>query len=543
MPDLDAALDRIRAHLERSLPSFLDAPGAVVGLTDRDRLLGVLPVGKADAFTGARVTDDTRFEIGSISKSFAALIALQEVERGTLDLSAPVTEYVPWFRVRSEFGSAYGPITTHHLLTHTSGLIMGMDFADDAIPAVESLARTSTGFSPGERFFYSNDGYKLVGLILEHVTGSTIRELLRERVFAPVGMPRSDPAITFESRKDVATGHQRISEDRPPHRKMPLVQAPPIVSTTADGSIISTAGDMAGYARMLLNSGRADEGASLVSEASFDRFTAPVIETETPGTSYAYGLGVLEVDGHAWLRHSGGMVGYYALLECDMDAGVGAIMMVNGLAERERVVRYALSVLRAWKEGDHLPDVPPAPDPHAVANAEELAGRYRSRGREITLRADGGRLLLQEDGDEVALEPDPDIPGSYAVPDPSLDRFPLTAERADGDVVALLHGPDRYVREGIEETSGLETPQAWEQLTGLYRAYNPWFPAFRVYVRGGALLLSAGDVEHRMEAVGEGEFRVGEPWSPDRVSFGTVLDGRAHVATYNAHPFWRSFEE
>ena len=539
MPDLDAALDRIRASLERSLPTFLDAPGAIVGLTDRDRLLGVLPVGKADAFTGAPVTADTRFEIGSISKSFAALIALQEVERGTLDLFAPVTEYVPWFRVRSEFG----PMTTHHLLSHTSGLIMGMDFADDAIPAVESLARTSTGFAPGERFFYSNDGYKLVGLILERVTGSTIRDLLHERVFAPVGMRRSDPAITFESRKDVATGHQRISEDRPPHRRMPIVQAPPIVSTTADGSIISTAADMAAYARMLLNRGLADDGAPLLSEASFERFTMPVIGTETAGTSYAYGLGVLEVDGHTWLRHSGGMVGYYALLECDMDAGVAAVMLVNGLAEREPVVRYALSVLRAWKEGNDLPEVPPAPDPYAVANAEEFAGRYRSRGREITLLADGDGVLARSDGDEVALEPDPDAPESFAVPHPSLDRFALTLERADGVVAALLHGPDRYVRDGIEETTDPEAPKAWEQLTGLYRAYNPWFPAFRVYVRGGALLLSAGDGEHRMEAVGEGEFRVGESWSPDRVSFGTVLDGRPHVATYNAHPFWRSFEE
>jgi hypothetical protein len=150
---------------------------------------------------------------------------------------------------------------------------------------------------------------------------------------------------------------------------------------------------------------------------------------------------------------------------------------------------------------------------------------------------------VHADGDEVALEPDPDAPDRYAVPHPSLDRFALTAERTDGDVVALLHGPDRYVREGTEESTDPEAPEAWEQLTGLYRAYNPWFPAFRVYVRGGALFLSAGEGEFRIEAVGEGEFRVGESWSPDRVSFGTVLDGRAHVATYNAHPFWRSFEE
>ncbi|HEY2803138.1 MAG TPA: hypothetical protein VGJ67_04390, partial [Actinomycetota bacterium] len=88
-----------------------------------------------------------------------------------------------------------------------------------------------------------------------------------------------------------------------------------------------------------------------------------------------------------------------------------------------------------------------------------------------------------------------------------------------------------------------EVPVAWKQLTGLYRAYNPWFPVFRVYVRGGELFLCAGEREERMEAVGEGEFRVGQSWSPDRVSFGTVIDGRAQVANYNAQPFWRSFEE
>src|SRR5204863_948656 len=190
-----------------------------------------------------------------------------------------------------------------------------------------------------------------------------------------------------------------------------------------------------------------------------------------------------------------------------------------------------------------LPEVPPAPDPYTVPDASELAGRYRSRDREITLRADGARLLLAAEASEVALEPDPESPDTFAIPHPSMDRFALAPERADGKVVAVVSGPDRYVRDGVEETDDIATSPAWEQLTGLYRAYNPWFPAFRVYVRGGKLFLAAGDGEHPVEEVGEGEFRVGEAWSPDRVSFGTVLDGRAQVAIYNAHPFWRSFEE
>jgi D-alanyl-D-alanine carboxypeptidase len=540
MPDLDAALDRIRAFLESRLPMFLDAPGAVLGLTDRERLLGVVPAGRADAFTGAPMEDQTRSEIGSISKSFAAIVALQEAEKGKLDLHAPVTDHVPWFEVRSRFG----PITTHHLLTHTSGLIMGMDFADDAIPAVESLRRTSTGFAPGERFSYSNDGYKLLGLVLENVTGSSIRELLRDRIFEPVRMADSDPAITFESRRDLATGHQRISEDRPPHRGMRLVAASPIISTTADGSIISTAADMAAYARMLLNRGVADDGARLLKDESFRLSTTPAIDVpEERGTSYAYGLDVFDVDGRWHIGHSGGMVGYYALLHCDMDTGVGAVMLVNGLADRKAVVRFALDVLRAWKEGGPLPEITPPPDPEHVADAERFAGRYRAGEQEVALAARDGKLLFGSDGIEVALVPDEDTKDRFVVPHPGFDRFHANFEREADEVVALTNGPDRFVREGRDEPEPVWPPRLWASYIGMYRCYNPWAPGFRVYVRAGKLFLSHPDGEHALEPIDGGEFRVGQPWSADRVRFETAVEGRPQQAIYNGYPYWRSFVE
>ncbi|MDP9296230.1 MAG: beta-lactamase family protein [Actinomycetota bacterium] len=540
MPGLDDALERIRGFLESRLPGFLDAPGAVLGLTDRERLLGVIPAGLADAFTGAPMEEHTRSEIGSISKSFGAVVALQEVEKGTLDLHSPVTDYVPWFEVRTP----YGPITTHHLLTHTSGLIMGMDFADDAIPAVESLRHTSTGFAPGERFLYSNDAYKLVGLILEMVTGSTIRDLLRERILEPLGMSDSDPAITFESRMNVATGHQRISEDRPPHRGMPRVAAPPIISTTADGSIISTAADMAAYARMLLNRSDTGRGERLLEETSFELFTRPAIEiADEPGVAYAYGLDVFEIGGRAYIGHSGGMVGYYALLECDVDTGLGAVMMVNGLAERKEVVRFALSVLRAWKQGEPLPEIPPARDPERVKGAESIAGRYRSGDRGLVLGAFDGKLFVDSGGVQVALMPDEDRHDRFVVPHAGFDRFHLKFERNGDEVVALVHGTDRFVRDGREEPAPAEPPRMWVSVAGLYRTYNPWAAGFRVYLRGDRLFLSWPDGERELELLDDGEFRVGEAWSPDRVRFETIVEGRPQQAVYNGYPYWRSFVE
>ena len=131
---LTAALAAIDEVVAARLP-LLDAPGVVIGLTDREGALGFVCRGFADVASGTPVEPDTRFQIGSISKSFAAAIMLQEHDAGRVDLHAPVTDYVPWFAVRSR----YSPITLHHLLSHTSGLIMGTEFTAEARGAVWTL--------------------------------------------------------------------------------------------------------------------------------------------------------------------------------------------------------------------------------------------------------------------------------------------------------------------------------------------------------------------------------------------------------------------
>src|SRR5688500_20272804 len=98
-------------------------PGHSQIVTDRERTLHAESFGFADLAAEAPVGPGTLFEIGSIGKSFTALVLLRLSERGVVDLGAPVTEYLPWFAVRSE----YGPITLHHLLTHTDGIVGGAD--------------------------------------------------------------------------------------------------------------------------------------------------------------------------------------------------------------------------------------------------------------------------------------------------------------------------------------------------------------------------------------------------------------------------------
>jgi CubicO group peptidase (beta-lactamase class C family) len=115
------------AELERGLDDFAEtvlaqsaAVSLAVAVTDRDRTLAVRSYGPVDVAT--------MFQIGSIGKSFTAIVTLQLVDEGLLDLHAPITDALPWFSVRG----ATTPITLHHLLTHSAGLIRGSELADDA---------------------------------------------------------------------------------------------------------------------------------------------------------------------------------------------------------------------------------------------------------------------------------------------------------------------------------------------------------------------------------------------------------------------------
>src|SRR5215207_9340409 len=201
MAGLPEAFERVGAFLERRL-TLTHAAGAALALSDRDETLGVVVRGFADAASDTPVRPETRFQIGSISKSFAAIVAVQEARAGRLNVHASVNDLVPWLDLPEPFG----PITPHHLMTHSSGFVIGSEEASSALGALGVLRRQRVGFAPGARFWYSNDGWKVLGLVLEHLTATPIHDLIRQRVLGPLGMLASAAAITNEERADAATG-------------------------------------------------------------------------------------------------------------------------------------------------------------------------------------------------------------------------------------------------------------------------------------------------------------------------------------------------
>ncbi|MET0800400.1 MAG: serine hydrolase, partial [Actinomycetota bacterium] len=436
MPGLQEAFDRIGAALEHHLESS-HAAGAALAVTDREEILGVAVRGMADVAAGTPVRPETRFQIGSISKSFAGIIAMQEAEAGRLDLHVSVNEILPWLQLPEPFG----PITLHHLMQHTGGLATGTEDAPTLAGALWLLRGLAPTTPPGERFWYSNDGWKIVGACLERVTGTPIEDLLADRLFAPLGMRDSAARITAEQYLSTAVGYEPTRWDRPPQLRHPLSPATRIVSNTADGSITSTVLDMAAYARLLLARGDVPDGRGgrILSDAMFSQLTDDGVD-DGDGGRYAYGLRQEDVDGHRWIAHSGGMVGYTALLAVSSDEGLGVVTLQNGGGAKRSVVTYAFEAVRANLAGTDLPETWAPPEPTEIPRAGDYVGRYGGDdGRELLVRPVGDGLGITIGPLAVRLERDPLEPepgDTFLVTHDALDRFPLEFARdEDGGVV------------------------------------------------------------------------------------------------------------
>ena len=548
MAGLQEAFDRIGVGLEHHLTAS-HAAGAALAVTDGEEILGVVVRGMADVASATPVRPETRFQIGSISKSFSAIVAMQEVDAGRLDLHVSVNELLPWL----ELPEPFGPITMHHLLTHTAGLHTGTEDAPGFAGALQLLRGSPATSPPGERFHYSNDGYKIVGAVLEELSGLPIHDLLAERLLGPLGMTSSTAAITDEIWTDHATGYEPMLTDRPAQLRHPLVAAPRIVSNTADGSIVSTVIDMCAYARLLLARGdRPDgRGGRILSEAGFARLMAdPFVDEEGP---YGYGLWSEVADGKTWLGHSGGMVGYTALLATLPDEGIACVILQNGGGEKRGVMAAALAAVRAGLAGDELPAIWAPPAATAIATSDDFVGTYAGDdGRTLEVRPDEDGLSISIGSVSARLERDPLVadPGtSFLVAHPAFERFPLEFRRDDaGTVVEAVHGGTWFRGERYRGPEPDEPPAEWGRHPGIYRNDDPWGAVLRIVLRKGRLAIfwptDASDEEGgELTPLGDGSFAVGDPALPRRVRFEGDVRGMTAVVVCNGGRWYRSFEE
>ncbi|WP_277965446.1 serine hydrolase domain-containing protein [Streptomyces sp. AV19] len=285
-------------------------PGALASVKERDGRTRSYAAGVGDLATGAKVPRDGQVRIGSNTKTFTAVVVLQLVAEGKIDLDAPVDTYLPGL-VRGK-GIDGRRITVRRLLQHTSGLPNYTDYLD--FPAIQhryfeprdilDLAlKHKAHFAPGTKWEYSNTNYLLAGLIIQKVTGRPLAEEIDRRIIQRIGLRH-----TYFP----APGDKTIRE---PHPKG-YVKGPegtPLRDFTemdpswawAAGQMLSTNSDLNRFFGALL-SGR------LLPKAQLDQMRTTV-PAEYLGPGARYGLGIasmpLSCGGVSW-GHGGDIDGY-----------------------------------------------------------------------------------------------------------------------------------------------------------------------------------------------------------------------------------------
>jgi CubicO group peptidase (beta-lactamase class C family) len=511
----------------------MNAPGMTQALTDTKATIRTAAYGYANVDLKTPVAVDQLFQIGSITKSFVALIMLQLRDEGKVDFNRPVIEYLPWLPI----SMPYGPITAHHLLTHTSGL---PDAAE--IFQGDPEARHTQGFAPGEHFHYCNLGFNILGELIQKIDGRLWYQALQARLLTPLGMSATAPVITIESSARSATGYQPYFDDQQYPRQGRLVARPPEVFDSPAGSIAAPPGDMAKHLRMLLNSGRTESGRVVTAEGFALMSTAYVKAPEfSPTASYGYGIAVDTLDGHKILRHTGGMNCFASSIHVDMDSGVAAFASINAMQgyRPTAVTQYAVRLLRAEHESKPLPAAEAMADPTDVDNASEYEGTYLAvGGKQLTFKADGKHLVLVQGTEELVLQRgDGDsfvstAQGKYADyslvfgRDQAKPQKPATPTQPaiPALVVEVGYGPDWYINSAYKGSRQFPSSPDWARFEGRYRSDGG--DDAQVFQRKGRLWMG----DSPLTQLGASLFRVGDDsWSPDTAEFLSIVEGKARL--------------
>jgi len=313
----DELVAAVRARVEARAAA--DTFSGAVLVAQGDEILLTMAVGEADKGFHARNDVETRFNLGSMNKMFTAVSVAQLEEQGKLSYDDPIVKYVDESWLPREITEK---VTVRHLLTHTSGL--GSYFNETYLKSSRDLFRKvddykplvrgeTLAFEPGSRWSYSNTGMLLLGVVIEKVSGQDYFDYVREHVYGPAGMTRSDCYELDQPVENLAVGYDPDPGCASGWRNN-LFQH--VLRGGPAGGGYSTVGDLHRFALALL------EG-KLVSVSSLD-----LLWSDAVGAHYGYGFGVTDRP-QKIVGHSGGFPGISSNLDLFVDSGYVVAVMAN----------------------------------------------------------------------------------------------------------------------------------------------------------------------------------------------------------------------
>ena len=261
---------------------------------------------------------DVKFRLGSLTKQFTATLILLLQQDGKLHIEDPVGKYLP------DAPKTWDKITLANLLGHTSGI---PNFTSDKDFGTWGMSKHTTAeeiaffrdkpldFEPGSKFAYSNSNYEVLGAVIEKVSGEKYGDLLRKRIFDPLGMHDTgldtDELILPKRAQGYSPGKDGLVHARSESMTVPW----------AAGSIYSTTGDLLRWERALF-------GGKVLNDASLAAMT-------TAGKGdYGLGLGVVQQSGVKVIQHGGGIEGFNTQLAYVPEGKITVVVLsnVNGAA-------------------------------------------------------------------------------------------------------------------------------------------------------------------------------------------------------------------
>ena len=291
----------------------------------------------AASFPGVRrvaVTPETIFQSGSLGKQFTAVAAMTLVESGQISLDDSIAKFFP------DAPAAFKPITVRHLLTHTSGIPdytggtidMRKDYTED------DLAKLAFGLTPefpaGSRWNYSNTGYVLLGILVHRASGQFYGDVLKARVFDPLGMRTARIISEADIVPNRAAGYRLVKGEL---KNQEWVA--PQLNTTADGSLYFSIRDLIAWDKGL-------RAKAVLRPESWVTIFSPV--TLASGRSFPYGFGwsIDRAGGQPLIQHGGAWQGFKTHLARYLGDEVTIVVLANLIqADPERFVEGIAAIL------------------------------------------------------------------------------------------------------------------------------------------------------------------------------------------------------
>ncbi len=450
-----------QARLDAFIASELESKGLPtlsIAVVDDQEFVWTQGYGLADPEREIPVTAETVYRVASVSKLFTALTVMQLVERGELDLDAPITTYLPDFRPESAFET---PITLRQLHSHHSGLVreppVGHYF-DPTEPSLETMVRslneTALVYPPETRTKYSNAAVSVAGYVVERTQGEPYGQYVQRVLLDPLGLKKTSFLPRPDLRSDLGIGYL-WRFDTNTFEEAPVFE----LGIGPAANLYTTVSDLGRFMSALFAIKDGTKTGILRPETLEEMWT---IQFAPPDAKAGYGLGfyVSDFQGHRRVQHAGVMYGYATRVYALPDRKLGVAIVANVDAANpvvDRIGNYALALLLAEKDGQPFPDVAQT-EPLDPARARALDGRYEGPDV-IDLVERDGRLFLEKKWPErLELR--------------TLDDTLVTDSRlgfgyrlvALGDT--LVAGDERYARQPRQRPPPVK--DAWKGLIGEY---------------------------------------------------------------------------